>query len=171
VGAFGSAEGDIAAVLEAAGVRPERETVRELTRRTEQFLRTGVKLYDDSVPTLRELRRRGRRTAVVSNCDHTTGPVVERLGLDAESDAVILSFEVGAAKPDPTIYRAALERLEVEPGETAFVDDQVGYCDGAAELGMRTFLVRRDGTIPAEGVSESGGHREIRDLRALMDLV
>jgi len=171
LGTYGSAEGDVAAVLKAAGVSPDSSTVGELTRRTTEFLRTGVTMHEDSVPTLRELRRRGLRTAVVSNCDHTTGPVVERLGLAAETDAVILSFEVGAAKPDPTIYLAALERLGVAPGEAAFVDDQARYCDAASELGMETFLVLRDGAAPAEGVSEPGGHRVIADLRVLPDLI
>ncbi|MEX0742862.1 MAG: HAD family hydrolase [Actinomycetota bacterium] len=170
-GAFGSAEGDLAAILEAAGVPPEPELVRELTARTTTFLQTGVSLWEDSVPVMRELRRRGLPLAIVSNCDHSTRPVVERLGLYDEADAVILSFEVGAAKPSPEIYRAALERLEVEAGDALFVDDQAGYCDGAAALGIQTVLIVRDGAEPAEGVSEPGGHRVITDLRALLELV
>lgn len=171
VGAFGSAEGDVVAVLRAAGVPAPPEIVREIADATREFLWTGVTLYEDSLPTLRELRARGVRTAVVSNCDHTTRPVIERLGLEEEADAVILSFEVRAAKPDPAIYVAALERLEVAASEAAFADDQARYCDGAAGLGMTTFLVHRDGAAPAEGVSEPGGHRVIADLRALVDAI
>lgn len=171
VGTFGNPRGDLAAVLEAAGVTPDPETVDDLVRRTERFLRTGVALHDDSLPAIRELRDRGLRTAVVSNCDHLTGPVVERLGLSEATDAVVLSFEVGAAKPDERIYRTALERLGASAGEAVFVDDQAPYCDGAAALGIATFLIQRDGAAPAEGVSEPGGHRVIRDLRALPDLV
>ncbi len=171
VGSFGSPEGDVAAVLEEAGVPPDPAVVREIVRATEEFLRTGVTLYEDSIPALRELRRRGLRTAVVSNCDHTTRPVVERLGLPGEADEVILSFEVRAAKPDPRIYEIALERLGVEAGEAVFVDDQARYCDGAAELGVGTILVLRDESAPVERVSDPGGHRVIRDLRGLPDLV
>ncbi len=171
VGAFGSAEGDVVAVLRAAGAPSSPEVVREITDATREFLRTGVTLYEDSLPTLRDLRARGVRTAVVSNCDHTTRAVIERLGLEEEADAVILSFEVEAAKPDPAIYVAALERLEVAAPEAAFADDQARYCDGAAGLGMRTFLVQRDGAAPAEGVSEPRGHRVIPDLRALLDAI
>ena len=100
-GAFGSAEGDVAAILEAAGVTPEPDLVRELTSRTTEFLETGVSLWEDSVPVMRELRGRGLATAIVSNCDHSTRRVVERLGLYDEVNMVILSFEVGAAKPSP----------------------------------------------------------------------
>ena len=170
-GAFGSAEGDLAAILEAAGVTPEPELVRELTTRTTEFLETGVSLWEDSVPVMRELRRRGLPLAIVSNCDHSTRGVVERLGLYDEADAVVLSFEIGAAKPSPEIYRAALDRLNVEPENALFVDDQAPYCDGAAALGIQTVLIVRDGATPAEGVSEPGGHRVITDLRALLELV
>jgi putative hydrolase of the HAD superfamily len=170
-GAFGSAEGDLTAILEAAGVSADPELVRELAERTTTFLQTGVSLWEDSLPVMRELRRRGLRVAIVSNCDHSTRPVVERLGLVDDADAVILSFEVGAAKPAPEIYRAALERLNVEPENALFVDDQAAYCDGAAALGIQAVLIVRDGAEPAEGVSEPGGHRVITDLRALLELV
>jgi len=170
-GTFGSAEGDIAAILEALDVPAEPELIRALTERTTTFLQTGVHLWEDSVPVIRELRGRGLATAIVSNCDHSTRPVVERLGLVDEVDAVILSFEVGAAKPSPEIYRAALERLGVEAGEALFVDDQSAYCDGAAALGIQTVLIVRDGAEPAEGIGEPGGRRVITDLRALLELV
>ncbi|MGH2635021.1 MAG: HAD family hydrolase [Actinomycetota bacterium] len=171
VGAYGSAEGDVVAVLEAAGFSAEPGIVREIAEATREFLRTGVTLHEDSLPAIRELRRRDVLTAVVSNCDHTTRPVVERLGLVEETDATILSFEVGAAKPDPEIYLQALERLGAEAAEAVFVDDQAAYCDGAADVGLQTLLILRAGAAPAEGVSVPGGHRVIRDLRALPDLV
>jgi putative hydrolase of the HAD superfamily len=171
VGAFGSAEGDLGAILRAVGIDAEPDLVRELdAERTTRLLETGVRLWEDSVPALRELRRRGLRTAVVSNCDHATRPVVDHLGLADEADAVILSFEVGVAKPDRGIYLAALEALGgVEPAEAVFVDDQARYCDGARDLGIATFLMLREEASPNEGVSEPGGHRIIRDLRALLD--
>jgi FMN phosphatase YigB (HAD superfamily) len=96
---------------------------------------------------------------------------VNRLGLLEQTDAVVLSFEVEAAKPDPAIYRIALERLGVRAEEAVFVDDQAAYCDGAVAVGMSTFLIRRDDAAPDEGLGEPGGHRVIRDLRALADLV
>lgn len=168
LGTFESPEGDLRAVLAAAGVRAEDRTIRELVERTEAFLTDGVHLWDDAIPTLRELRARGIRTAIVSNCDHGTRGVVERLGLPEEADAMILSFEVGVAKPDPRIYAIALEAVGAGPHETLFVDDQVAYCDGAAALGIGTILLAREGVPPAE---EAEGHRVIRDLRSLLDRV
>jgi putative hydrolase of the HAD superfamily len=131
-----------------------------------RFLADGVHLWDDTLPALRELRERGIRTAIVSNCDHSTRPVVERLGLVDASDAMILSFEAGVAKPDPGIYQAALSALDTGTDEAVFVDDQVRYCEGASALGIRSFLILRDGAAPEEGVStDTHGYPVLTDLR------
>ena len=171
VGTFGSAEADLRAVLEAAGLRPSPELVSELSALVVATLADGVHLWEDSVPVLRELRGRGVATAVVSNCDHSTRPEVERLGLYEEADAVLLSFEVGVAKPDPGIYEAALSAVGVAASEALFVDDQAAYCDGAVAVGLDALLILREGDEPWEGVSEPGGHRVIADLRAVLDLL
>lgn len=166
IGAFAGAEEDLAEVLTACGVEPEPGLVGELLEIEGSFLSAAVHLYDDSMPVLRALRARGLRTAVVSNCSRSTRPVVDRLGLEREVDAVVLSFEVGAAKPDPAIYLAALDLLGAQPAETVFVDDQATYCDGAAALGMRTFLIRR-AVDPGEP-TRTDGHPVISDLGELL---
>ena len=174
IGTYGSLEGDLAEVLHAAGLERDDHLVAELAGTITTFLQTGVHLWDDSLPTLRELRVRGLRTAVVSNCDHGTRPVVERLGLHEETDAVVLSFEAGVAKPEPGIYRTALESLGAAPEEAVFVDDQLTYCDGAGAVGIRPFLITRDdrdGGVadPPTGPNANGGPETIRDLRSLLD--
>jgi putative hydrolase of the HAD superfamily len=164
VGAFGSAEGDLAAVLRAAGGSPTDEQIRELTAGEIRALADGgVHLYADSLPVLRELRQRGIATAIVSNCDHLTRPIVDALGLEDEADAVVLSFEVEVMKPDPEIYRIALERIGAVARSSTFVDDQPAYLDGARALGMTTLQIVRptDPTVPPEG-----DHRVIEDLWA-----
>lgn len=166
VGAFAGAEEDLAEILTACGVDPDPGLVGELLDIEGSLLSATVHLYDDSIPVLRALRARGVRTAVVSNCSRSTRPVVDRLGLEREVDAVVLSFEVGAAKPDPAIYLAALDRLAAHPAETVFVDDQATYCDGAAALGMRTFLIRR--AVDQGEVPRADGHPVIHDLGELM---
>ena len=115
------------------------------------FLAGGVRLYPDSLDTIRALRAAGIRTGLESNCSPATGAVIERLGLRSELDAVVVSFEVGALKPDPTIFLAALERLDAAASDTWFLDDQAGYCDGARRLGIRTVQIVRGGPAPAGG--------------------
>jgi len=172
IGAYGSAEGDLAAVLEAAGVQAGADLVHELNEaRARALAENGVHLWDDSIPTLRELRGRGIRTAVVSNCDHATRPIVDDLGLEREVDAIVLSFEVGAAKPDPEIYLAALDAVRARPAEAVFVDDQAWYCQGAEALGIRSFMIVRDGGAPAEDIGDAGDREVLPDLRSLLNLV
>jgi putative hydrolase of the HAD superfamily len=166
VGTFGSAEGDLAAVLHAAGAAPTDEQVRELTRvELETLVDGGVRLYEDALPALRELRRRGVSTAIVSNCDHLTRPIVDALGLEREVDAVVLSFEVGVMKPDARIFETALGRVGADAGTSTFVDDQPGYLDGAAVLGMRAVQILRP-TDPDP--LDAGPYPVIGDLREVL---
>lgn len=55
-------------------------------------------------------------------------------------DAVILSPEVGLTKPDPAIYRLALERLALEPAQAFFLDDLEKNVTAAQELGMAALI-------------------------------
>jgi HAD superfamily hydrolase (TIGR01509 family) len=108
------------------------------------------------------------RTALISNCSYNTRPFVDGLGLEKELDAVILSFEAGAAKPDARIYRLALEKVGgIAPERAVFVDDQTAYCDGAAALGIDTRLIVRP-REPLEGFGHANGHVVIEDLTALL---
>ncbi|OFV87838.1 MAG: hypothetical protein A3J75_05775 [Acidobacteria bacterium RBG_16_68_9] len=83
--------------------------------------------------TLAELRRSGRRTGIVSNFDYRLGTILDGFGLGPLLDVVILPSDVGAAKPDPRIFTAAVERLRCEPGDALYVgndadDDVAGAC-------------------------------------------
>jgi putative hydrolase of the HAD superfamily len=57
-------------------------------------------------------------------------------------DAVCLSCETGALKPDPRAYRIAAERLGVSPDACIFTDDQERYCTAAEETGMKSVVYR-----------------------------
>lgn len=164
IGAFNGPEGDMTAIVEAAGFESRPELIDSLVAMERRFTETGVELWEDSLPVVFELRQRGVRTALVSNCSHSTRGIVDRLGLVDAFDEVILSFEVGLRKPDPAIYREALRRVDVQPDRAVFVDDQQEYCDGAASIGIQTYLIDRTG----DATPDENGHRVIRDLRALL---
>ena len=170
IGAYGSDEGDMSAIVGAAGVEPDPDLIRELTDHERAFLRDGgITLYEDSLEVAAELRARGTKTALVSNCSHSTIAVVEHLGLADVLDVLVLSVTAGVAKPDAGIYRAALEGVGATADRAVFVDDQSRYCDGAAALGIDTRLILRPSSRPAEGVSsDTNGHRIITDLHALL---
>lgn len=169
-GAYGSAEGDMAAVVSATGVEPAPPLIKELTEYERRFLRDGgITMYDESLEVAAELRSRGTKTALVSNCSHSTIHVVEQLGLAGALDVLVLSVTAGVSKPDARIYRAALEPLGTPPESAIFIDDQVRYCDGAAAVGIGTRLIVRPSSNPMEGIAaDTNGHPVITDLRALL---
>ena len=170
VGTNADATADLEAVIQAAGVTVSRARLTELRELESNEIERSLHLYEDALPVVRELRSRGVRTALVSNCSHNTRPGVDRLRLDEVFDSVILSFEARARKPDPAIYRAALRALgDPAPARAVFVDDQAPYCDGAAALGLDTYLILRANQA-AEGVAPNpNGHREIADLTILLE--
>ena len=60
----------------------------------------------------------------------------QRFGFDGMFDELIISAEVGLAKPDPRIFHLAVERLSVRPGEAVFVDDVLANVEAARGVGI-----------------------------------
>jgi HAD superfamily hydrolase (TIGR01662 family) len=97
--------------------------------------------------TLDRLRADGKRLGLVSNITLLPRLVredLDRMSLGSRLDATVFSSEVGFRKPDPRIFREALERLGSDPAETVFVGDRL-YDDisGAQAVGMRAVLTRQ----------------------------
>jgi len=154
-GAYGSADGDIVAVLESIGVEPTPDLVGDLRAMEREHLANGIHLHEDALPTLRGLRERGVPTVLVSNCSHGTRALVERLGLVTEMDAIVLSYEIGSMKPSPGIYLAGLEALDATADEAVFVDDNAEFVAGAEAVGIASLRIDRDADRPGGGVITS----------------
>src|SRR5215218_10306588 len=109
--------------------------------------------YPEVPAVLVALRAAGARLAVVSNWDVSLHDVLERTRLRDLVDAVVISAELGAAKPDPAIFRAALERLGATAGEAMHVGDSMEHdVAGARATGLDAVLVARDGAEAPDGV-------------------
>lgn len=172
-GHYPDVEAETQAVIETVGIEdPPLDLIRSVAAAQFEFMRTQIELEPDVVEVVGGLRAGGVATSLISNCSFSAVPLVERLGLADLFDAVVLSFEVGTAKPDARIYELALEALGgVAPVDALFVDDQVTFCDGARALGIDTRLLLRPHAAPPEGISaETNGHAVITDLRPLLDL-
>jgi putative hydrolase of the HAD superfamily len=85
----------------------------------------------------RALAGRGLRLAVVSNWDVGLHEHLAQLGLDRLVDAVVTSAEAGAPKPEPAIWRLALERLDAVPDRAVHVGDSDADAEGARAAGLR----------------------------------
>jgi putative hydrolase of the HAD superfamily len=121
--------------------------------------------YPDTAPALEELRAEGHRLAIVSNWDCSLGDWLEPSGLTALVDVVVTSAVTGAAKPDPLIFRRALDLLGAEEVDAVHVGDSLDTdVDGARAAGIRAVLIARDGDAP-------GGVEAVRSLGELPSLL
>jgi len=154
VGQLTKAEG-FAGVLRDNGIDPDPELVRALVDKDRELLLANGRLYPDALPFLRALRERGIKIAIVSNCSEGTRELLTELGVAALADTMVLSCEVGAAKPAAEIYQRALKQLGAAAEAAVFVDDQPGFCAGAAALGITTAQILRNG--PGETAATAEG--------------
>jgi HAD superfamily hydrolase (TIGR01509 family) len=144
-------------ILRGCGVEPRPDLLRTLLDRDRELMFATTRLYDDVLPFLTGLRARDIKIAIVSNCGEYTRELLVELGVAALADALVLSCEVGAAKPAARIFQHALDQLGVPAGAALFVDDQPGYCAGAVALGIAAVQITRDETAETPGADGVDG--------------
>jgi putative hydrolase of the HAD superfamily len=83
------------------------------------------------------VKERGLKTAILSNMgDSVLASILREFLWLKDFDALVWSFELGYAKPDPRIYAEVLRRLGTRAEETLFVDDKPANVEAARALGM-----------------------------------
>lgn len=93
-------------------------------------------------PLLVRLRARGLRLGLISNWDLRLRPLLRALKLEPAFDAIVISAEVGFAKPSPAIYLHAAEILQVAPEQILHVgDDPRADYEAARQAGYRAVLL------------------------------
>jgi putative hydrolase of the HAD superfamily len=154
-------------IMVANGVQPSPDLLRELSDRDRELLVACSRLYDDAIPFLKALRSRGIKIAIVSNCSEHTHDMLDEIGVAALADLLVLSCEVGAAKPDAEIFRFALDGLGASAETALFVDDQESYCAGAVAMGITAVRIARgDGGAAGPG-GDTAVVRSLRDVEAM----
>lgn len=89
------------------------------------------------------------RIVLVTNGTSRLHADLAALGLTEYLDAVVSSNVVGAAKPDPEIYMAAIQAAGVCAAEALFVDDSTAHVAAAERLGMRVLHFTGSETLAA----------------------
>ncbi len=103
-----------------------------------------------SAALFRELKQ-SHRVVALSNTNEMHWEYLESVfPLIHEFDDYVLSFRVGAMKPDPAIYRAALICARCTPAETLFIDDLAVNIQAAGELGIKGVLYQDEAQLRAE---------------------
>ena len=155
--------GDVLALFDLSPEAVERVTAlrREVTRK-------GLVPVPGAVETIAALRERGLRTGLITVCSEDVVSLWEETDFHGLFDAEVFSAAVGLRKPDPRIYRLALEKLGVEAPEAMFVGDGANdELAGAERVGMTAVGVEsRRGELP----DDWDGPR-VRRLPELLELL
>jgi HAD superfamily hydrolase (TIGR01549 family) len=140
-------------LLTAAGVPLSNATEAALAElRSYHRERNLWELVPEAVPrALEALVNLGLRLAVVSNANGTLCAHLDRLGISRYAHCVLDSFDHGVEKPDPRLFRIALERTRADPETTIHVGD-LYHIDvvGARAANVRGVLLDEQGLY--EGV-------------------
>jgi putative hydrolase of the HAD superfamily len=129
-------------------VTPEvHKAVRESIKNS--FAAATYVLYDDVLPTLQSLKEKGYILGMITNLREDIKIYVRKLGLEPYLKFALTSEQVGCAKPDPRIFRAALEQAGVTAAEAIFVGDQYRLdIVGARGVGIQPILIDRYDLYP-----------------------
>jgi len=127
-------------------------------------------LYDDVADSLRALHARGVRLGLISNSHRPLESFQSHFELEGLIAVTVSSSDHGYMKPHPTIFRAALDLMQVPASEAAMVGDSLAHdVAGAREVGMRGILLAR-GPVH-EPAAIDAGVEVIHSLSELVGLV
>jgi len=132
-------------VLTEAGIKADQELLFKLLKKMQQLFE-GITfiLFDDVLPILKTLKEQKLILGLLTNASKDMISIHRKLGLEPYLNFVVTSQEVGADKPKPPIFLAALERAGVKASEAIHVGDQYKLdVAGARGVGIKPILIDR----------------------------
>jgi HAD superfamily hydrolase (TIGR01662 family) len=101
-------------------------------------------MYDDVPDALTALRERGLKLGLISNSHRCLTSFQSHFSIDGLMSVTVSSADFGVMKPDPRIFREALERMNVPASRAVMVGDSFAHdVIGARQVGMRGVLLDR----------------------------
>ena len=122
-GGFATIEANIRYICRTLGAEREETQVAAAAAIRTALYRRNLTPRADSQETLAALRSAGVRLALVSNAGPQTPELWRETDLAPLVEVAVISAEARVAKPDPRIYRLAIEGLGLEPETCLFVGD------------------------------------------------
>ena len=120
-------------------------------------------LFPETIQVLEYFYKNGYKMGVISDTSPSLEYSLQRLGIAKYFTSFTASSLVGAGKPSPIIFNAALNAQGVLPKESLYVDDYKPEADGAREQGFTSFLIDRSGNNTDKW--------SIQSLKQLIDFV
>ena len=136
-------------IFQLDNLAPSSDLLTTMCRRFMRPIFARAYCYEDTVPTLKELKSKGYKTAIVSNT--TWGSPanlwlehIETLGLSAYFDVVVFCSDVGWRKPAKQIFLYTLQKLQVPSQQCVFVGDDPRWdVAGPRNVGIYPILIDR----------------------------
>lgn len=133
----------------------------------EAYLRLDA--FADAARTLDGLKRRGHRTAILSNgSPRMLNAAVAAAGIGSALDTVLSVESVGVYKPDPRVYTLVTAAFKVAPTAVTFVSSNRWDVMGATSFGFRAVWINRQGA-PDE-YAEAAPVKVLTDLTSLLSM-
>jgi putative hydrolase of the HAD superfamily len=139
------------AALEKHGIQ-DPDLAQRLAARYDAVRIERVELFPETLPVLHQLHGRYKMAIITNGFAETHDAKIARLELARFFDAVVLAGEMQLIKPDPAVFRHAMDELAVGPDESVMVGDRFERdITGAHAAGMRAVWVNsRNETMPAK---------------------
>lgn len=152
-------------ILQKLGI-DDREFATQVSQAYYQTWVSHLKLFPEVREVLAALRGRFRLGIISNGPSDLQRYKLKLFDLEREFDPIVISGEVGVAKPDPVIFHRALELAKVSPSEALYVGDSPTYdIVGAKGVGMQMIWVNRN-RLPTDNL-EIKPDRVVQDLREL----
>ena len=110
-----------------------------------KYLETCLTLDQSFIGSVKKIKDRGYITALLSNDVSEWGQYLRNIhDIDKYIDFTFISGDVGIRKPDPEIYKIALEKMDAKPSECIFIDDDPLRVEAAEKLYITSILFNRE---------------------------
>lgn len=144
-GALGDLPATFRELARRNGVEPSEQALAESCAARLAAQRTLFTLRGDALEVLGQVRARGLRTGVLSDCTIELAQHWAELPLASLVDARVLSCEAGRRKPDPELFAMICGQLGVAAAQCLYIGDGGGReLSGATKAGMRAVMLRGD---------------------------
>ena len=132
--------------VDAKGFHREMEEWAKQPVDSAELIRAGADIFwlDTPMPdVIKQIREQGIRLVLLSNTSSTHIDMVrEKWSVLDDFDDLVLSYEVGAMKPDRAIYEAALAKIQCDPSECFYTDDIAPYVEAGRAVGLQAEIFR-----------------------------
>jgi putative hydrolase of the HAD superfamily len=130
-------------ICKKLGTGINNEKIELATQIRYDFIASIMIPRQDVIAMLTHLKSQGLKIGLISNCTSETPTVWENTQFAPLFDVALFSSSIGLKKPDPRIYRLALERLDVQPADCIYIGDGDSQeLSGAGQVGMHPVLIR-----------------------------